>query len=191
MGALMGATPASTMSPFASCGDVPPSNASASTFSLRYLELNMTSDTMVAEVAAKVGKAIDWEGMAKMVVSDKACKEFNTLRRAIEDINHYLPGFHDHPYIVHLKLREKLDRFVAFVNHVLAARAGQTDATAGGAIDQLAISINLHDRTFQPFVHRRRALRCVGSDARYAMQQAAVKSFALENFTCRILTPAP
>lgn len=44
----------------------------------------------VAEVAAKAGKAIDWEGMAKMLVSDEARKEFNTLRRTFEDVNHQL-----------------------------------------------------------------------------------------------------
>ena len=44
----------------------------------------------VAEVAAKAGKAIDWEGMAKMLGSDEARKEFNTLRRTFEDVNHQL-----------------------------------------------------------------------------------------------------
>uniref|UniRef100_A0A0E0QKA6 ATP synthase subunit d, mitochondrial n=1 Tax=Oryza rufipogon TaxID=4529 RepID=A0A0E0QKA6_ORYRU len=48
----------------------------------------------VAEVAAKAGKAIDWEGMAKMLVSDEARKEFNTLRRTFEDVNHQLPPPH-------------------------------------------------------------------------------------------------
>ena len=44
----------------------------------------------VAEVAAKAGKAIDWDGMAKMLVSEEARKEFFTLRRAFEDVNHQL-----------------------------------------------------------------------------------------------------
>uniref|UniRef100_A0A0D9X8X9 ATP synthase subunit d, mitochondrial n=1 Tax=Leersia perrieri TaxID=77586 RepID=A0A0D9X8X9_9ORYZ len=44
----------------------------------------------VAEMAVKAGKTIDWEGMAKMLVSDEARKEFNTLRRAFEDVNHQL-----------------------------------------------------------------------------------------------------
>ncbi|GFZ20493.1 hypothetical protein Acr_28g0011980 [Actinidia rufa] len=34
----------------------------------------------VVDVAFKAGKSIDWEGMAKLMVSDEARKEFATLR---------------------------------------------------------------------------------------------------------------
>ncbi|XP_062192352.1 ATP synthase subunit d, mitochondrial-like [Phragmites australis] len=44
----------------------------------------------MAEVAAKAGRAIDWDGMAKMLVSEEARKEFATLRRTFEDVNHQL-----------------------------------------------------------------------------------------------------
>lgn len=35
----------------------------------------------------KVSKNIDWEGMAKLLVSDEARKEFFTLRRAFDEVN--------------------------------------------------------------------------------------------------------
>jgi F-type H+-transporting ATPase subunit d len=38
----------------------------------------------------KAGKSIDWDGMAKMLVSEEARKEFATLRRTFEDVNHQL-----------------------------------------------------------------------------------------------------
>jgi len=41
----------------------------------------------VADVAFKAGKTIDWEGMAKLIVSDEARKEFATLRRAFDEVN--------------------------------------------------------------------------------------------------------
>ncbi|XP_020088474.1 ATP synthase subunit d, mitochondrial-like [Ananas comosus] len=44
----------------------------------------------VAEVATKAGKAIDWDGMAKLLVSDEARKEFANLRRAFDDVNQQL-----------------------------------------------------------------------------------------------------
>jgi hypothetical protein len=44
----------------------------------------------VADAAAKAGKAIDWDGLAKMLVSEEARKEFATLRRTFEDVNHQL-----------------------------------------------------------------------------------------------------
>ncbi|KAG2633362.1 hypothetical protein PVAP13_2NG273300 [Panicum virgatum] len=44
----------------------------------------------VAGAAAKAGKAIDWDGLAKMLVSEEARKEFATLRRTFEDVNHQL-----------------------------------------------------------------------------------------------------
>ncbi|WVZ92467.1 hypothetical protein U9M48_038530 [Paspalum notatum var. saurae] len=48
------------------------------------------SGKKVADVAAKAGKAIDWDGMAKMLVSEEARKEFSALRRAFDDVNHQL-----------------------------------------------------------------------------------------------------
>ncbi|XP_047944076.1 ATP synthase subunit d, mitochondrial [Salvia hispanica] len=41
----------------------------------------------VADVAFKAGKAIDWEGMAKLLVSEEARREFFTLRRAFDEVN--------------------------------------------------------------------------------------------------------
>jgi F-type H+-transporting ATPase subunit d len=48
------------------------------------------SGKKVVDVAVKAGKAIDWDGMAKMLVSEEARKEFATLRRTFEDVNHQL-----------------------------------------------------------------------------------------------------
>jgi len=49
------------------------------------------SGKKVAEVAVKAGRrAIDWDGLAKMLVSEEARKEFATLRRTFEDVNHQL-----------------------------------------------------------------------------------------------------
>ncbi|KXG35044.1 ATP synthase subunit d, mitochondrial [Sorghum bicolor] len=44
----------------------------------------------VSDAATKAGKAIDWDGLAKMLVSDEARKEFANLRRTFEDVNHQL-----------------------------------------------------------------------------------------------------
>ncbi|MBA0706031.1 hypothetical protein Golax_018173, partial [Gossypium laxum] len=41
----------------------------------------------VVDVAFKAGKSIDWEGMAKLLVSDEARKEFATLRRTFDEVN--------------------------------------------------------------------------------------------------------
>ncbi|CAN6470891.1 unnamed protein product [Victoria cruziana] len=49
------------------------------------------SGKKVAEVAAKAGRAtIDWEGMAKLLVTDDARREFANLRRAFDEVNHTL-----------------------------------------------------------------------------------------------------
>ncbi|WCJ41083.1 ATP synthase D chain mitochondrial [Euphorbia peplus] len=44
----------------------------------------------VTDVAFKASKNIDWEGMAKLLVTDEARKEFNSLRRAFDDVNSQL-----------------------------------------------------------------------------------------------------
>lgn len=41
----------------------------------------------VVNVGFKAPKAIDWDGMAKMIVTDEARKEFSSLRRAFEEVN--------------------------------------------------------------------------------------------------------
>lgn len=41
----------------------------------------------VAGVAFKASRSINWDGMAKMLVSDEARKEFPTLRRAFDEVN--------------------------------------------------------------------------------------------------------
>jgi len=43
-----------------------------------------------SDVAFKPSKNIDWEGMAKLLVSDEARKEFASLRRAFDEVNHEL-----------------------------------------------------------------------------------------------------
>ncbi|CAL5426563.1 unnamed protein product [Camellia sinensis] len=53
------------------------------------IEIEKMSGTgkKVVDVAFKAGKTIDWEGMAKLIVSDQARKEFATLRRAFDEVN--------------------------------------------------------------------------------------------------------
>jgi F-type H+-transporting ATPase subunit d len=41
----------------------------------------------VADVALKASRNIDWDGMAKLLVTDEARKEFSTLRRAFDEVN--------------------------------------------------------------------------------------------------------
>ncbi|XP_065867672.1 ATP synthase subunit d, mitochondrial [Euphorbia lathyris] len=41
----------------------------------------------ITDVAFKASKNIDWDGMAKLIVTDEARKEFNTLRRAFDEVN--------------------------------------------------------------------------------------------------------
>ncbi|GKC24417.1 ATP synthase subunit d, mitochondrial [Tanacetum coccineum] len=41
----------------------------------------------VSDVAFKASKTIDWDGMAKMIVTDEAKKDFSSLRRAFEEVN--------------------------------------------------------------------------------------------------------
>lgn len=41
----------------------------------------------VADVAFKAGRKIDWEGMAKLLVTDDARREFANLRRAFDEVN--------------------------------------------------------------------------------------------------------
>ncbi|KAK9280023.1 hypothetical protein L1049_013708 [Liquidambar formosana] len=41
----------------------------------------------VAEVAVKASRTIDWDGMAKLIVSDEARREFASLRRAFDEVN--------------------------------------------------------------------------------------------------------
>ena len=54
----------------------------------------------VAGAAAKAGKAIDWDGLGKMLVSEEARKEFATLHRTFEDVNHQLQTkFSQVPYV--------------------------------------------------------------------------------------------
>ena len=50
----------------------------------------MSGVKKVTDLAAKAGKAIDWDGMAKMLVSEEARKEFANLRRTFEDVNNQL-----------------------------------------------------------------------------------------------------
>ncbi|KAE8676902.1 ATP synthase subunit d [Hibiscus syriacus] len=48
------------------------------------------SGKKVVDVAFKASKNIDWEGMAKLLVSDEARKEFATLRRTFDEVNYTL-----------------------------------------------------------------------------------------------------
>ncbi|KAL9241298.1 hypothetical protein vseg_015424 [Gypsophila vaccaria] len=44
----------------------------------------------IADVTLKASNKIDWEGMAKLLVSDEARREFFNLRRAFDDVNSQL-----------------------------------------------------------------------------------------------------
>lgn len=44
----------------------------------------------IADVTFKAGRTIDWDGMAKLLVTDEARKEFSNLRRAFDDVNSQL-----------------------------------------------------------------------------------------------------
>ncbi|CAH9107405.1 unnamed protein product, partial [Cuscuta epithymum] len=44
----------------------------------------------IADVSFKAGRTIDWEGMARLLVSDEARKEFATLRRSFDEVNSQL-----------------------------------------------------------------------------------------------------
>ncbi|GAA0156672.1 ATP synthase [Lithospermum erythrorhizon] len=44
----------------------------------------------IADVAFKAGRTIDWDGMAKLMVSDEAKKDFSSLRRAFDEVNSQL-----------------------------------------------------------------------------------------------------
>ncbi|KAI3965119.1 hypothetical protein MKX01_014050 [Papaver californicum] len=41
----------------------------------------------IVDVAVKASKGIDWDGLAKLLVSEEARKEFSTLRRAFDEVN--------------------------------------------------------------------------------------------------------
>ncbi|CAL5352839.1 unnamed protein product [Camellia sinensis] len=58
----------------------------AETFEIEIEKMSGTGKKVV-DVAFKAGKTIDWEGMAKLIVSDQARKEFATLRRAFDEVN--------------------------------------------------------------------------------------------------------
>ncbi|GJN36464.1 hypothetical protein PR202_gb25369 [Eleusine coracana subsp. coracana] len=42
----------------------------------------------VSDTTVKAGRTMEWDGMAKMLVSEEARKAFATLRRNFEDVNH-------------------------------------------------------------------------------------------------------
>lgn len=44
----------------------------------------------IADVTFKASKNIDWEGMAKLLVTEEARKEFFTLRRTFDEVNSQL-----------------------------------------------------------------------------------------------------
>ncbi|XP_010525410.1 PREDICTED: ATP synthase subunit d, mitochondrial-like [Tarenaya hassleriana] len=44
----------------------------------------------IVDVAFKASRTIDWDGMAKLLVSDEARKEFSNLRRAFDEVNSQL-----------------------------------------------------------------------------------------------------
>ena len=41
----------------------------------------------IVDVAFKASRTIDWDGMAKLIVTEEARKEFATLRRAFDEVN--------------------------------------------------------------------------------------------------------
>ncbi|XWS57344.1 hypothetical protein CRYUN_Cryun09bG0166400 [Craigia yunnanensis] len=44
----------------------------------------------IVDVAFKASKNIDWEGMAKLLVSDEASKEFATIHHTFDEVNSIL-----------------------------------------------------------------------------------------------------
>ncbi|KAK4351510.1 hypothetical protein RND71_030823 [Anisodus tanguticus] len=44
----------------------------------------------IADMTFKAGRTIDWEGIAKLLVTDEAKKEFANLRRSFDDVNSQL-----------------------------------------------------------------------------------------------------
>lgn len=52
-----------------------------------YIERMSGTVKKVTDIAFKASKSIDWDGMAKMLVSDEARKEFYSLRRAFDEVN--------------------------------------------------------------------------------------------------------
>ncbi|CAM8877685.1 unnamed protein product [Rhodiola kirilowii] len=48
---------------------------------------------MVVDVAKKVRATIDWDGLAKLFVSDRARKEFATLRLTFDEVSQFLKVF--------------------------------------------------------------------------------------------------
>ncbi|KAM0016957.1 putative ATP synthase, F0 complex, subunit D [Helianthus anomalus] len=67
----------------------------------------------VVDVAFKASKSIDWDGMAKMIVSDEARKEFSSFRRAFEEVNSTLKTKFSQVY---LYVSESMDMFVYILN---------------------------------------------------------------------------
>ena len=41
----------------------------------------------IVDVAFKASRTIDWDGMAKLIVTEEARKEFASLRRAFDEVN--------------------------------------------------------------------------------------------------------
>lgn len=69
----------------------------------------------VTDIAFKASKTIDWDGMAKMLVSDEARKEFNSLRRAFDEVNTTLQTKFSQVLIYLLLFYSFLKYFVVFM----------------------------------------------------------------------------
>jgi F-type H+-transporting ATPase subunit d len=57
-------------------------------------------------VAVKAGKAIEGDGMAKMLVSKEARKKFANLHRTFKDVNHQLETNYSQPQVSHPSLSQ-------------------------------------------------------------------------------------
>ncbi|MFS7974573.1 putative ATP synthase, F0 complex, subunit D [Helianthus anomalus] len=70
----------------------------------------------VVDVAFKASKSIDWDGVAKMIVSDEARKEFSSFCRAFEEVNSTLQTKFSQG-ILPLATNEGLDVFTRYSGH--------------------------------------------------------------------------
>lgn len=65
-----------------------PENLSTTTLaSVSLPNFSNVSLNFLSDVAFKAGKKIDWDGMAKLLVTDEARREFFNLRRAFDEVN--------------------------------------------------------------------------------------------------------
>jgi F-type H+-transporting ATPase subunit d len=60
----------------------------------------------IADVTFKAGRTIDWDGMAKLIFSEEARKEFATLRRTFDEVNSQLQTKFSQVSLIHISVCE-------------------------------------------------------------------------------------